>query len=36
MYKAIFLDLDGTLLDDKKNVSQENLDAIKYAIEKGV
>lgn len=36
MYKAIFLDLDGTLLDDKKNISQENLEAIKYAIEKGV
>lgn len=35
MYKAIFLDLDGTLLDDKKNISQENLDAIKYAIKKG-
>ena len=30
MYKAIFLDLDGTLLDDKKNISQENYDAIEY------
>lgn len=30
MYKAIFLDLDGTLLDDKKNISQENFDAIEY------
>ena len=30
MYKAVFLDLDGTLLDDKKNISQENYDAIEY------
>lgn len=35
MYKAIFLDLDGTLLDDDKNISSENIDAIKYAINKG-
>lgn len=31
MYKAIFLDLDGTLLDDQKNISDENKEAIKYA-----
>ena len=30
MYKAVFLDLDGTLLDDNKNISQENYDAIEY------
>ena len=30
MYKAVFLDLDGTLLDDYKNISQENYDAIEY------
>ena len=30
MYKAVFLDLDGTLLDDDKNISQENYDAIEY------
>ena len=30
MYKAVFLDLDGTLLDDSKNISQENYDAIEY------
>lgn len=36
MYKAIFLDLDGTLLDDNKNVSEENKKAIQYAKEKGV
>ena len=35
MYKAVFLDLDGTLLDDKKNVSQENKNAIQYVMEKG-
>ena len=28
MYKAIFLDLDGTLLDDNKIISKENYDAI--------
>lgn len=30
MYKAVFLDLDGTLLDDKKEISKENKDAIEY------
>ena len=36
MYKAIFLDLDGTLLDDDKNVSEENRKAINMAENKGV
>lgn len=36
MYKAIFLDLDGTLLDDDKNVSQENRKAIDMAESIGV
>lgn len=36
MYKAIFLDLDGTLLDDDKNVSEENRKAIKNAKDNGV
>ena len=36
MYKAIFLDLDGTLLDDDKNVSEENKKAINMAENKGV
>lgn len=36
MYKAIFLDLDGTLLDDDKNVSEENKKAINMAEENGV
>lgn len=35
MYKAVFLDLDGTLLDDNKRISEENKEAIKYAKEKG-
>lgn len=35
MYKAIFLDLDGTLLDDEKNISEENKKAIEYAENKG-
>lgn len=35
MYKAVFLDLDDTLLDKEKNVSKENIEAIKYVKEKG-
>ncbi|MBR3614817.1 MAG: Cof-type HAD-IIB family hydrolase [Clostridia bacterium] len=35
MYKIVFLDLDDTLLDNEKNISQENKDAIKYVQEKG-
>lgn len=35
MYKAVFLDLDGTLLDNNKKISEENKEAIKYAKEKG-
>ena len=35
MYKAIFLDLDGTLLDDNKNISEVNKKAIKQAQSKG-
>ncbi len=35
MIKLITIDLDGTLLDDKKNISEENIKAIKYAKEKG-
>lgn len=35
MYKVVFLDLDGTLLDNKKEISQENKDAIEYVISKG-
>lgn len=35
MYKVVFLDLDGTLLDDNKVISEENKEAIKYVREKG-
>jgi Cof subfamily protein (haloacid dehalogenase superfamily) len=35
-YKAIALDLDGTLTDSEKNVSDVNIEACKKAIEKGV
>lgn len=35
MYKAVFLDLDGTLLDNNKRISEENKDAVRYAKEKG-
>ena len=35
MYKIVFLDLDDTLLDNEKNISNENKDAIKYVQEKG-
>lgn len=35
MYKAVFLDLDDTLLDNEKNISEENKDAIRYVKEKG-
>lgn len=33
--KIIFLDLDGTLLDDKKNVPESNLSAIQEALKQG-
>lgn len=35
MYKLISIDLDETLLDDRGNISRENLDAIKYAKQQG-
>ena len=35
MYKAVFVDLDGTLLDEEKNISIENQNAIKYVQSKG-
>jgi len=34
--KLLALDLDGTLLDDSQNISQQNIDAVKRAGEKGV
>ena len=36
MYKLIAIDLDGTLFDSYGEISKENIDAIKYAINKGV
>lgn len=37
MYKMIVIDLDGTLLNDEKEVSKENIDMINKAyLEKGV
>ena len=36
MYKLIAIDLDGTLFDSYGEVSNENRQAIKYAIDKGV
>ncbi|MCB2290447.1 Cof-type HAD-IIB family hydrolase [Clostridium sp. CS001] len=35
-YKLICIDMDGTLLNDKKIVSEENIKAIRLAYEKGV
>ena len=34
--KLIALDLDGTFLDDRKNIPPENLRALAYAAERGV
>lgn len=33
--KVLFLDMDGTTLDDEKQLSKENLDALKRATETG-
>lgn len=33
--KALFLDLDGTFLDDGKNIPQENRDALKLMLDAG-
>ena len=35
MYKLIVLDLDGTLLNSKKEISEGNLAALKMARENG-
>ena len=36
MYKLVAIDLDGTLLNSEGEISQENRNAIKLAMEKGV
>lgn len=33
--KIIISDMDGTLLDDEKNLSEKNIEAIKYFVENG-
>lgn len=33
--KALFLDMDGTTLDDNRQISQENLEALRKAVEAG-
>ncbi|MCR2045053.1 Cof-type HAD-IIB family hydrolase [Anaerosalibacter massiliensis] len=35
MYKLIAIDLDGTLLTDDKRISEENLETLKKAIDRG-
>ncbi len=35
LYKLIAIDLDGTLLDDKKDIPRDNLETINLLIEKG-
>lgn len=35
LYKLIAIDLDGTLLNDKKEISQEDIDYLRYIIDKG-
>lgn len=36
MYKAVFIDIDGTLVDNKNNVSLETKVAIKKAMDCGI
>lgn len=34
--KILFLDMDGTTLDDKKRISKENLEALRRVTEAGL
>jgi len=36
MYKAIFIDIDGTLRDNNKNISERTINAISYATAKRI
>ena len=36
MYEAIFIDIDGTLRDNNKNISMRTRMAIKNIVEKGI
>lgn len=35
-YKLVAIDLDGTLLDDQKNIPEKNIEAIRRAVSRGV
>lgn len=35
-YKAIFCNIDGTLVDDNKNISDKTKDIIKRLIDDGI
>jgi len=36
MYKAIFIDIDGTLRDNNKNISKQTIEAIENITKKGI
>ena len=36
MYRIIFIDIDGTLRNDKKEITEKTKEAIQKAIEKGI
>lgn len=36
MYKAIFIDIDGTLRNDLGKISDKNIQAVKKAVEEGI
>ena len=36
MYKAIFIDIDGTLINDNENISERTIKAVKKVTEKGI
>ena len=36
MYKAIFVDIDGTLRDNNRQLSQKTIDTVKKVTDKGI
>ena len=36
MYEAVCIDLDGTLLDDNKKISDKNIEILNKVNEKGI
>ena len=36
MYKIIFIDIDGTLRNDKKEITEKTKETIRKTIEKGI